>query len=497
MSEVINVEHINSVHMKVTADGGVRQEIAQHFSFRPEGWQFHPKVKMRVWDGYIHLYQPLRPKLYVGLFPHLKKFCDDRGYTLNAPDNIGLDEQIDDDYGIQLAKEIDCKFTPRDYQNEYIVNALRKRRSLSLSPTSSGKSLIIYLIQQHYYQAFGHRTLIIVPTIGLVHQMAGDFKDYGCDPDIIYTIQGGVDKNTKAPIVISTWQSLTKQPKEWFDQFRVVMGDEAHTFQAKSLTTIMEKLTNCEYRHGFTGTLKSSESKTHRLVLEGCFGQVKKIINTKELMNKGTVADFKVKAIVLSHNNDARKTFKDAINKVKDKVKKWPAEREFIVNHEKRNNFIKNLVHSLEGQNNLILFDLVEKHGKVLEPLLRKDGRQLHFIYGGTSGEERENIRHLVENDKEKRHDILASYGVFSTGVNLKRLDNVIFASGSKSEIKVLQSIGRTLRKADDSQEATLYDIADDLSVGSFENYTLKHFRKRIDIYGTEEFPFKIYTVEI
>jgi superfamily II DNA or RNA helicase len=258
----------------------------------------------------------------------------------------------------------------------------------------------------------------------------------------------------------------------------------------------MESLTDCEYRHGFTGTLKSSESKTHRLVLEGCFGEVKRFVNTKELMDKGTVADFKVKAIVLSHSNETRKKFKDALKSL-DGTKKWPAEREFIVNNEKRNNFIKNLVHSLEGQNNLILFDLVEKHGKVLEPLLRKEGRELHFIYGGTKGEERENIRHHVENDSEKRHDILASYGVFSTGVNLKRLDNVIFATGSKSEIKVLQSIGRTLRKADDSTEATLYDITDDLSVGSFENYTLKHFKKRIEIYGAEEFPYKIYTIEI
>jgi len=145
----------------------------------------------------------------------------------------------------------------------------------------------------------------------------------------------------------------------------------------------------------------------------------------------------------------------------------------------------------------LVLFDLVEKHGKILEPLLQKDGRQLHFIYGATKGEERERIRHLVENDPIKQHDILASYGVFSTGVNLKKLDNVIFASGSKSEIKVLQSIGRALRKGNDADRATLYDITDDLTVGSFTNYTLQHFRKRVEIYGREQFPFKVYTVEI
>ena len=496
MSERIEIEYLNSVYMRVKADAGMKSELSEFFAFKPEGYQFSPKYKARVWDGTIRLFQPMRPVLYVGLYPHLKKFCEQRDYILEAPAEIGEKEIIEKGYIEELAESINCKYKPRDYQVEYIENALKNRRSLSLSPTSSGKSLIIYLIQQHYYQTFGLRTLIIVPTISLVHQMSGDFVDYGCQDDI-YTIQGGVDKNTKAPIVISTWQSLIKQPKDWFRQFGCVMGDEAHTFQAKSLTKIMHNLEDCQYRHGFTGTLKSSESKTHRLVLEGCFGEVKKVVSTKKLMDEGTVANFEVKAIVLNHSNEAKQNFKKAMATVKESVKKWPAEREFIVNHEKRNNFIRNLVWSLKDQNNLILFDLVEKHGKVLAPLLETEGRELHFIYGNTKGEERERIRHLVENDPDKKHNILASYGVFSTGVNIRRLDNVIFASSSKSEIKVLQSIGRSLRKAEDSQKAVLYDIADDLSVGSYENYTLKHFKQRIEIYSAEEFPFKIFTIDI
>lgn len=497
MSDTIHVEQLNAVHLKVTAEAGVRQEIANYFSFKPNGYQFNPAYKNRVWDGTIRLYQPMRPVLYVGLFKHLLKFAEDRGYDVKAPDHLLFGEDIPDDYGYQLAEEINCKFKPRDYQNQYIVDAIRDSRSLSLSPTSSGKSLIIYLITQHYYRTYNHRTLIIVPTIGLVHQMAGDFVDYGCDPDLIYKIQGGIDKKTDHPIVISTWQSLIKLPKEWFSQFGVVLGDEAHLFQAKSLQKIMEGLDECYYRHGFTGTLKSEESKTHRLVLEGCFGTVRKHVSTKDLIDEGTVAEFNVKAIVLSHSVETKQKFKDAFKTIKVASKKYPAEREFLVNNHKRNIFIRNLLWSLEGQNNLVLFDLVEKHGKILEPLLRKDDRQLHFIYGGVDGEERERIRHLIENDPVKQHDILASYGVFSTGVNLKRLDNVIFASGSKSEVKVLQSIGRTLRKGNGSDKATLYDIADDLSVGSFENYTLQHFRKRIEIYGQEQFNFKIYTVNI
>ncbi len=497
MPDILNVEQKNAVHLVVTGDSGVRMELSEYFSFKPQGYQFSPAYKNRMWDGTIRLYQPLKPVLYVGLFPRLRKFCEERGYQLDAPDHLMNGETVPEDYGHELAAELKVPFKLRDYQNSYIVDAIKDGRSLSLSPTSSGKSLIIYLIMQHYAQAYEHRTLIIVPTISLVHQMAGDFVEYGFDGNMIHKIQGGAEKNTDKPVVVSTWQSLMKQPKDWFNQFNVVLGDEAHTFQAKSLQKIMESLSQCYYRHGFTGTLKSEESKTHRLVLEGCFGSVRKHVTTKDLIDQGTVADFNIKAIVLSHDKPARKNFYTEFKKIKEAQKRYPAEREYLVNHHKRNMFIRNLLWSLEGQNNLVLFDLVEKHGKILEPLLQKDDRQLHFIYGATKGEERERIRHMIENDPIKQHNILASYGVFSTGVNLKKLDNVIFASGSKSEIKVLQSIGRTLRKGNGADKATLYDITDDLTHGSFENYTLQHFKKRIDIYGTEEFAFRIYNVDI
>jgi superfamily II DNA or RNA helicase len=495
MSDLIRVEKINNVHMKIVADNGTLQELSEFFAFRPEGYKFSPKFKARVWDGYIRLVTPFKPYLYVGLLNHLKEFAETREYNLIIDPELDSPEPVPDDYGYELAKEAGIKLELRDYQNDYIVNAIRNKRGLSLSPTSSGKSLMIYLIQQHYYNAFQHRTLIIVPTISLVHQMAGDFVDYGCDASLIYKIQGGVDKATKSSIVISTWQSLMKQPKEWFDQFRVVVGDEAHLFTGKSLSDIMDKCTEAPYRFGFTGTI-SSDSKTHRMVLQGLFGSIKKFVSTKDLIDAGSVATFNIKAIVLKHPQELKDAFRNKIKTVQ-KEKRFHAEKEFIINNEKRNLFIRNLVWSLKGQNNLILFELVEKHGKLLEPLLRREGRQLHFIYGNTPGEERERIRHLIENDPEKKHDILASYGVFSLGVSLKRLDNLILASGSKSEIRILQSIGRTLRKGNGADDATLYDIADDISHGSYINYTLEHFKKRIEIYSAEQFPFKIYSVDL
>lgn len=495
MRDVVKVEKIDAVNMRVTADPGIRQELMNYFSFRPPGYQFTPSYKNRIWDGYYRLYNPMKPYLLAGLLEYIKKFCEDRDYDLDIEEGFNDAEEIHEGYVEELAAEIGAKLKPRDYQIEYVLNALRNNRSLSLSPTSSGKSFIQYLIQQHYYRAFGHRTLIIVPTIGLVHQMAGDFIDYGCEPDLIYKIQGGVDKNTKKPTVISTWQSLIKQPKEWFDQFRVVLGDEAHLYQAKSLQSIMGKLDGAFYRHGFTGTI-SSDSKVHRLILEGVFGPIRKFVSTKDLIDQGTVANFKVKALVLSYDTETKKSFAQALKKT-DKQKKYAAERTFLFANNRRNLFIRNLVWSLSETNNLILFDQIENQGNVLNELLKKEGRILHYIHGGTSGDDREKLRHMIENDPLKRHDILASSGVFSTGVSIKRIDNAIFTAGGKSEIRTLQSIGRTLRKGNGSDNATLYDIADDLAIGSFTNYTLKHFRARIDMYAKEQFPFKIYNIDL
>lgn len=495
MRDVVRVEKVDAVNMRVTADAGIRQEIMGYFSFRPEGYQFSPKYKNKVWDGYIRLYNPMKPYLLAGLIEYLKKFCDDRDYDLMVDDDFNPTEDIHDSYVEELADEIGTTLKPRDYQIEYVLNAIRSNRSLSLSPTSSGKSFIQFLIQQHYYRVYGHRTLIIVPTIGLVHQMAGDFVEYGGDPDDIYKIQGGIDKNTKRPVVISTWQSLVKQPKEWFDQFRVVLGDESHLFAAKSLQIIMSKLDEAYYRHGFTGTI-SSDSKTHRLVLEGVFGPIRRFVTTKELIDQGTVANFNVKALVLSYDAETKKVFSQVLKKT-DKAKRYPAERAFIFANHKRNMFIRNLVWSLDQTNNLILFDQIENQGDILKELLKKEGRILHYIHGGTSGDQREKVRHLVENDPIKQHDILASSGVFSTGVSIKRLDNAIFTAGGKSEIKTLQSIGRTLRKGNGSDNATLYDIADDLSSGSFINYTLSHFKARVEMYSSEEFPYKIYNINL
>jgi superfamily II DNA or RNA helicase len=174
----------------------------------------------------------------------------------------------------------------------------------------------------------------------------------------------------------------------------------------------------------------------------------------------------------------------------------YQAEIDYLVKNPQRNAFIKNLALSLKG-NSLILFQLVEKHGKELMRLIdaEKKGRKVFFVHGGTDVETREQVRHLTE--KENDAIIIASYNTFSTGINIRNLHNAIFASPSKSRIRNLQSLGRVLRKGDNKDSATLYDIADDFRIGKHTNFTLKHFVIRAKIYEEEKFSYKFYKIDI
>lgn len=287
-------------------------------------------------------------------------------------------------------------------------------------------------------------------------------------------------------VVVTTWQSIYKQPKAWFDQFDVCFGDEAHQFKAKSLSTVMEKMTDIAYRIGTTGTLDNS--KVNKLVLEGMFGPVYKVISTKELMEQGSVANLKIKCLVLKYDETTRK--------IQNK-NSYQNEMDFLVTHEKRNRFIRNLAISCEG-NTLVLFQYVEKHGKILYDMIKAkvhEDRKVFFIYGGTDVEAREEARKLAE--KETDALILASFGVFSTGVNIPSIQNVIFASPSKSKIRNLQSIGRGLRLKDGKTHCNLFDIADDLHWKSWKNHTLRHLQERVKTYAEEKFSFKIIEVDL
>ena len=370
---------------------------------------------------------------------------------------------------------------PRGYQIKGVYDALRHNRKLLISPTASGKSLMIYSLVR-YFENKNKNILIVVPTTSLVEQMHKDFQDYGWDADAYcHKIYSGREKITDQPVVITTWQSIYKLEKSFFERFDVVIGDEAHLFKSKSLVGIMTKLLDCKYRFGFTGTLDGTQ--THKWVLEGLFGPSYKIISTDDLMTKGYLSKLNIKILTLKHPPQ--------------KFEKYEDEIQYLIGHNQRNNFIKNLALDQKG-NTLVLYSRVEAHGALLFELInkyKKETRRCFFVHGGVDTEDRELVRSITEQEEDAI--IIASYGTFSTGINIKRLHNVIFASPSKSRVRNLQSIGRVLRKGDNKVKATLFDIADDITYNSSKNYTLNHLMERVKIYNEENFNYEILTIPL
>ena len=471
----------NEVYLKLEdLQPSEQQELAEYFTFEVPGAKFMPMYRNRIWDGKIRLFSPASGEIYVGLLDYVKDYCDNNNISYILEENVDDTRDVVGSVVRGFVRSLKPKskgktLKIRDYQLEAVQLALSRNRALILSPTASGKSLIIYSLVR-YYQMAGERTLILVPTTSLVEQMYSDFQDYGWSPGTYcQKVYQGYTTKIEKDVVISTWQSIYKMPRKYFEQFGCVIGDEAHTFKAKSLTGIMTKLHQCKYRFGFTGTLDGTQ--THRLVLEGLFGPVKKVISTKELMDKKTLANLRIKCIILRHSN------------IREKMS-YAEELEYIVTNKKRMDFVVNLLRHLRG-NTLCLFQLVEKHGKILYDEL-KENENVYFVYGGTDTSDREEIRGLVESHSNST--TIASFGTFSTGINIRNIHNIVLASPSKSKIRVLQSLGRGLRISPSKDSILVYDIADNLGN---DNYTLRHFTERLNIYNEEQFDYDIDKVKL
>ena len=498
----IKVTKRNESFLQIDADPGILMELTEHFCFFVPGYKFMPAYKNRIWDGKIRLLDMRKRTLYCGLFKYLQEFADARDYTVEVESsNYGRPDTFEP---VDLEHILDMltltaggnKIKPRDYQLEALHHALSNKKSLLLSPTASGKSLIIYMAIRAFLDSHDGNVLLIVPTTSLVEQMYSDFADYSNQDEWnveenCHKIYAGKEKyNIANRVVITTWQSIYKERAEWFQPYGMVIGDEAHAFKAKSLTAILEKCTEAKFRIGTTGTLDGTQ--THQLVLEGLFGPVHKVTTTKKLMDNNDLAQLDINILLLKYKDE----FCKEVSK-----NSYQQEMDFIVQYGPRNNFIANLALGNVGAT-LILFQYVDKHGKPLHNLLQekfdelpRNTRRLFYVSGETDVDTREKVREITE--KSSDAIIVASMGTFSTGVNIRNLHNIIFASPSKSQIRVLQSIGRGLRKTDDGKPTTVYDIADDLHWKSKKNYTLVHAAERIKIYAKEKFKYKIYDINI
>jgi len=476
----------NEIYVKLVCEPHILYEFAPHFTFEVPGAKFMPQYRNKYWNGEIRLLSTHTGEIYVGLLDKIISLAKQYNYTYEFEENkfYGLPFEINDFISLEGTKDYInsiCNLAPRDYQIDGVYDALKYNRKLLISPTGSGKSLMIYSLVR-YYTDKNKKILLVVPTTSLVEQMYKDFEDYGWDAEnYCHKIYSGREKSNQHPVTITTWQSIYKLEKSFFENYEVVIGDEAHLFKSKSLISIMTKLHNAKYRFGFTGTLDGTQ--THKWVLEGLFGPSYKITRTSELMEKGHLSKLNIKVLLLKHKDKKFETYEDEI--------------QYLISHEKRNKFIRNLALDLKG-NTLILYSRVDTHGSHLYEMINKqvsDNRKIFFVHGGVDVEERELVRSITE--KENNAIIVASYGTFSTGINIKNLHNVVFASPSKSRIRNLQSIGRVLRKGKNKSGAILYDIADEIVNKTKKNYTLNHLIERIKIYNEENFNYEFINVKL
>ena len=481
----LTISKKNEVFLKIDSkEPHIFCELSDIFTFEVPGAKFMPQYRNKYWDGKIRLFNQANGEIYVGLLDKIISFCkkSDYQYEFVHSDFYGTPFEENGFISLEGVKDYMNKITryePRQYQIQGVFDALKYNRKLLISPTASGKSLMIYTITRYMVDK-GHSVLLVVPTTSLVEQMYKDFIDYGWNSDEnCHRIYAGKEKHTDKPVTITTWQSIYKLEHSFFKRYGCVIGDEAHLFKSKSLIRIMTKLHDAKYRFGFTGTLDGTQ--THKWVLEGLFGPAYKIVRTDELIEKGHLAKLNIKILLLQHESQRFDTYEDEV--------------QFIIQNERRNNFIKKLTLDLKG-NTLLLYSRVESHGEILFNIINSDtNRKVFFVHGGVAAEEREEIRKITE--EESNAIIVASYGTFSTGINIKTLHNVIFASPSKSRVRNLQSIGRVLRKGKNKTRATLYDIADDTTYKSQKNYTLNHLIERVKIYNEENFNYEIVPIKM
>lgn len=476
----------NELDLELECEQHILYELEPHFSFDVEGASFSPAYRKKFWDGKIRILSTVAKTIPCGLVYRLCKLLDRLGYTWEFKDNkfYGVPYEIDEkitEEGVEYFMKKISGFEPREYQVETVYAALKEYRKTIVSPTGSGKSMMIYAIAR-YLTAIGKRTLIVVPTKMLVEQMTKDFAEYGWDvTDNVHKIYQGHSLDTKAPVTISTFQSIYGLQKNWFSQFDAVIGDECHNFKAKVLQGIMKKCPDAKWRYGFTGTLDGKQ--VNHLILEGHFGPVFRTTTSSELMDKGFLAKLSVEVLTLKHQYKKFETYND--------------ELEYLGECEGRNRFISKLACGLEG-NVLILFTRVEGHGVPLHDMISDlTDRPVHMIHGNVDINVREEVRTIAE--KSDNNIILGSYGTMSTGVNIKKLHHVIFASPSKSRVRVLQSIGRGLRKGKGKDSCILYDIADDFrkDVHGKENFTYRHLAERLRFYNEEDFVYRLTEIPL
>lgn len=493
----VTVSKVDESKVFIKADYHLNREISAFFSVYADNYRWTPKFKQGIWDGKIRFYD-YNNYLPIGLVAKLAEFCKKGGYSIELTyehkNEVSKQEFVDfvDSLNIQIFDQDGNLTKPHHFQMQAAYDAITDRHVNIASSTASGKSLIIYIITC-WMEAHDMKSLIVVNSVQLVEQMFGDFLSYGME-DVeqrCCRIYAGMKRMMDRKIIISTYQSLWNDEEEFLSVDALII-DEAHGAKAKSVSDLVKKCVNAGERIGVSGTFPD-EGTADWFTIVGGTGRIKTYSTYKTLQDAKHIADLKIYPIRLVYPAEVREE-----NFILNQ-KEYKDEVDFVNKYEPRLDFIAKLASKLEG-NTLILFTKIDEHGiPILNRCKEKiKDKKLLYIDGSVSVKEREKIRHYME--REDNCILCATYGTLSTGVNIKRIHNIIFASGYKSKVKVLQSIGRGLRKYHDKEWLSLYDLVDDLIhqyqekkdgrwyKRKYINHSVKHYKERLKLYSKEQF---------
>lgn len=511
MDKDVVIRKINETYVSVLCkEQYIEMEISDRFSFETPNANFDPRVKYGKWDGVIKLYNRTHKRMYLGLLFELVKFLNKQGYSYSVDPDLINKSQITDDELKELISEVikphdnGQPIVPYDYQNDAVRYMLNSSRSICLAATSAGKSLALYLAIRIYQldDSFDDKKIVvIVPSTMLVEQLYSDFDNYSSYDGSNWMvgrhcqkITGAYSKNISKQIVISTWQSLKNMRPDTFDDVGAIFVDECHTVKGPILASVLEGATSVSVRHGLTGTLDSLEA--NQLAAQGLLGPAKLIVTAKQIIDAGRATEVEVHCMILDYDNNVKIAYNKDQSNIADEspTVRYQSELNFINNLECRKKFIHKLVKSLKG-NTIVLFNRVDEYGIPLYEAMKEVHENTFLIVGDVKGSERERIKQLLEELDDAV--LFATDTIMSTGISIKNLHNMIFASSSKSKIKVLQSIGRLMRLHGSKLKAYMFDLVDKLDFNGKDNMTLRHVEERIKFYSNEQFKVKFSTYKL
>ena len=470
----------DEVNVKIEGlEVGDRRALMKMFEFEKPGARYLPAVRLGRWNGKIS-YFSLGGSTYVNLLEQVITYLYDKGYDIDLVDQrishgeLKFERIQEDSFAETMwPKGHEREGQPivlRDYQVEIVNNFLENPQCLQEVATGAGKTLMTAALSKSV-EHLG-RSLVIVPNKSLVTQTEADYINLGLDVGVYF----GDRKDYGKTHTICTWQSLnnlfknTDKGEETLDEFffediACVIVDEVHMAKADVLKTMLTGVfSNIPIRWGLTGTIP--KDKMDQVSLLVSLGPVIGKLSAKELQDKGVLAQCHVNIVQL-----------------KDKVEftNYQSELKHLLENEQRLDRIAELIEKVnETGNTLVLVDRVNAGKEIVSRL----GSNAVFVNGGTGLTERKAEYDEVATSDDKI--IVATYGVAAVGINIPRIFNLVLIEPGKSFVRVIQSIGRGIRKAEDKDHVQIWDVT------SSCKFAKRHLTQRKQFYKEANYPFSI-----